>query len=132
MDETTVFCGNCGRGLDFRSDIPAKEREPCPVCGSTVREFRDSGTVTVRVVVASASDVASTPGVRVEGVPADQTPEAERVRGQYRATLDWLNLEGDLWMLHVLNERGEVVEGGIGDDPTDALLEVYERLVPPT
>jgi hypothetical protein len=26
-----------------------------------------------------------------------------------------VHLEGDLWMLHVLNERGEVVEGGIGD-----------------
>jgi hypothetical protein len=34
--------------------------------------------------------------------------------------------------LHVLNEDGQVVEGGIGDDPEGALLEVYERLIPPT
>jgi hypothetical protein len=57
---------------------------------------------------------------------------AETIRGRYRATLDWYRLEDGLWMLHVLNEGGELVEGGVGDDAVDALLEVYERLIPPT
>jgi hypothetical protein len=40
--------------------------------------------------------------------------------------------EGDFWLVHVINEDGEVVEDGVGDNPEDALLEVYERLIPPT
>jgi hypothetical protein len=32
----------------------------------------------------------------------------------------------------VFNERGELVDGGVGDSPEGALLEVYERLVPPS
>jgi hypothetical protein len=69
--------------------------------------------------------------VHVESVPADETSEAETIRGRYRATLDWFRLEDGLGMLQVLNEHGDVVEGGIGDDPEGALLEVYERLIPP-
>ncbi len=62
---------------------------------------------------------------------ADETAEAEAIRGRYEASLVWSKLEGDFWLLQVVNERGEVVEGGVGDDPEQALLEVYERLIPP-
>jgi hypothetical protein len=125
--EATVACGNCGRQLDERTDLPVEERQPCPVCGSTARSF--SVTVTAAVGVASVMGAVA----HVGNVPAaDQTPEAEAIRGRYRATLDWYKLEDGHWMLHVLNERGEVVEGGIGDDTEEALLEVYERLIPPS
>jgi hypothetical protein len=136
-----VFCRNCLRELDERSDVPAEERRPCPVCGSTIREFRESGTVYVRVTAggARAGGIAPTasvpvrdaPRVHVESVPVDETAEAETIRGRYRATLDWHRLEDGLWLLHVLNQNGRLVEGGIGDDPEGALLEVYERLIPP-
>lgn len=109
--------------------MPAEQREPCPVCGSTIREFRDSGTLGVRVTVSAVALGKRTP---VEGVEADQRLEAETIRGRYRATLDWYVLSNGVWMLQVLNERGEVVEGGLGDNPDDAVLEVYERLIPPT
>src|SRR6266545_788022 len=32
----------------------------------------------------------------------------------------------------VRNEHGQLVEGGVGDSAEDALLEVYERLIPPS
>jgi hypothetical protein len=127
-----VFCGNCGRELDVPSDVPPERRDPCPVCGSTVRDFRDSATVVLRITGISASAVANEPTIRVESVQADRRPEAETIRGRFRATLDWQELGNGLWMLHVLNERGDLVEGGVGDSPEDALLEVYERLIPPT
>ena len=67
----------------------------------------------------------------MENVPAEELPLAAVIRGRYQATLQWFALENGHWLLHVLNDRGEVVEGGIGDDPEEALLEVYERLIPP-
>ena len=130
--ESKVFCGNCGRELDERSDTPAEKREKCPVCGSIDRVVTKSGSSsTVRVTAASATAVAAAPKINVETVEADQSSEAEKIRGRFRATLDWYSLGDGLWMLNVLNERGDVVEGGVGDDPEQALLEVYERVLPP-
>jgi hypothetical protein len=122
----TVTCGNCGRLLDERSDIPAEERLRCPVCGSRARVFTATGGV------ASAVAIAATPSTVVEDIPANQAPEAEALRGLYQVTLEWHSLEGGLCWLRVLNVYGEYVEGGVGDSPEDALLEVYERLIPPT
>jgi hypothetical protein len=59
-------------------------------------------------------------------------PPRGDVRERYRATLEWQRLPDGLWLLQVTNEKDELVEGGIGDSPEDALLEVYERLIPPT
>jgi hypothetical protein len=126
-----VFCGNCGRELDFGSQSADAERKPCPVCGSTERDFRKSGGATVgrRLVTASvAIPIESLRGVKTT---RSTTERAAAIRGRYRATLQWHRLEDGLWLLQVLNEDGDVVEGGIGDDPDEALLEVYERLVPP-
>jgi hypothetical protein len=36
---TTVSCSNCMRIIDERSDIPADERRPCRICGSTARSI---------------------------------------------------------------------------------------------
>jgi hypothetical protein len=123
---TTVACGKCSRALNEPSDLPVDERQPCPICGSTARSF---GVFIEDVVNVAA--IATVVETRVESVPADGAPEAEVVRGRYRATLDWHALEGGFWLLHVVNESGEVVDGGVGDDPEAAPLEVYERLIPP-
>jgi hypothetical protein len=85
-----------------------------------------SATVAGRIVVASA-----VVGTVVTRVAADNAPEADTVRGSFRATLDWRHLSDGHWMLHVLDSTGTVVEGGIGDDPEEALLEVYGRLIRP-
>jgi hypothetical protein len=100
--------------LDERSDVPAEERNPCPVCGSIARSFSVTGGA------ASATAIAETPKVHVESVPDDQTPEAGAIRGHYRATLDWQSLEDGHWLLQVVNELGEVVDGGVGDDTEEA------------
>jgi hypothetical protein len=89
-----------------------------------------SATLSVRFAVAPAAEISS--HERVEDVAAAHSPEAETVRGIYRASIEWHALEDGLWWLQVLNERGEIVDGGIGDSAEDALLEVYERLIPPT
>jgi hypothetical protein len=119
-----VSCANCQTSLDEPSDVPAEQREPCPVCGSTGRVFELSGAIVVTSRMAAEA-------IRVDTSPADETVEAQTIRHQYRATLEWFQLEGGLWMLHVVSENGELIEGGIGDNPEDAVLEVYERLIPP-
>lgn len=125
--QTTVTCGNCGRVLDERSDVPPEQREPCPVCGSTARSF----SIVISASVGVEARIA-TKKIHVDDVPAEnETPAAEAIRGRYRAALDWSRLEGGFWLLQVLNESGDVVDGGVGDDPEKALLEVYERLIPP-
>lgn len=128
-----VFCGNCGLKLHVRSDVPAEKREPCPVCGSTVREFIDSGTVGLRlgVTIATAGEVEAASRVHAESVPADSRPEAETLRDTYQVTLVWSTLADGVWMLQLFNEAGELVEGGIADNDEDALLALYERMLPP-
>lgn len=83
-------------------------------------------------VSASASAVVEQSRVHVDAVPEDQSSQAQAIRGRYRATLDWWQLDDGLWLLQVVNEDGVLVDGGVGDDPIDALLEVYERLIPPS
>jgi hypothetical protein len=67
-----------------------------------------------------------------EKVAADALPQAETIRGTYQATIKWYKLEGGIWLLQVVNKQGVVIDGGLGDDPVNALLEVFERLIPPT
>jgi hypothetical protein len=126
MPAAVVTCGNCSRVLDERSNTAPEQRQPCPVCGSLTR------TVTVTATAAVAVAVAGTPTVHIEEAPPRQTdPRSGADTKRLPGHLDWWKLD-DVWMLHVLNERGELVEGGVGDDPEAALLEVYERLIPPT
>jgi hypothetical protein len=133
-NDATVTCGNCGRVLDETPSLPPEQRQPCPVCGSTKRSVNVvvSAAVGVAAAINATSFITATPKTHVPTTSADQTPEAMTIRGRYRATLDWFELGGGFWLLHVLNKRGDVVEGGIGDDPEEALLEVYERLTPPS
>jgi DNA-directed RNA polymerase subunit RPC12/RpoP len=130
QEHLRVRCANCGRELDgSEENVPLEQRKPCPVCGSTARAF--DKVIAIEVQVASAVAVAAAPRVHVERTPADERDEAKTLRGRYDVSLSWDRLEGDLWLLHVYNVDGDLVEGGIGDNPEDALLEVYERLIPP-
>jgi len=129
---TSVACGRCKRLLDERSDIAPDDRPPCPVCGSLQRQFGVSLTAVVAVGSGGAVAGGFAPSARVEvaSVPEGARPEAKEIAGTYEATCRWFKL-GEMWMLQVVDVKGEVVEGGIGDSPEDALLEVYERLIPP-
>jgi hypothetical protein len=71
------------------------------------------------------------PPVPVPAPAEFESRKAELIRGRYGATLEWYTLANGVWMLRVFNERGELVDGGLGDEPEQALLEVYERLIPP-
>ena len=127
-DAAAVSCGNCRRALDERSDMPPESRTPCPACGSLTREV----SLTLTAAVATASGIPPTVKVTVGGIDAERSPLAAEIRGQYNATLQWSKLEGDVWLLQVLDSNGTSIDGGIGDDPEAALLEVYARLIPPT
>ena len=122
----TVTCENCGRPL-----AETYEGQPCPICGSTARSLTPPGHVSVSHF-GRASELATVARMPLAEVSAELTPEADAVRARYLATLEWSALDNGFFLLHVLNERGEVVEGGAGNDPEKALLEVYERLLPPT
>jgi hypothetical protein len=122
-----VACGNCSRLLEERSDISLDERQPCPVCGSTSRAFSLEASAGVYAV--SGFEATLVPS---EAVSADEAPIATEIRGIFEATLRWHKLTGDAWMVQVVNSNGEIVEGGLGDNAEEALLEIYERVIPPT
>jgi RNA polymerase subunit RPABC4/transcription elongation factor Spt4 len=45
----TVRCNNCKTVLDEAQNTPPDKRTPCPVCGSTSRQFDHIGAVSVGV-----------------------------------------------------------------------------------
>jgi hypothetical protein len=47
----------------------------------------------------------------------------------YRVT--WYQYPDGLYLVQIHDDKGELIEGGGGTDPVDALLEVAERLLPP-
>ena len=59
---------------------------------------------------------------RREERPADERPEAVEIRGIYRATLEWQS--STACGFFTCSTCGGIVEGGVGDDPEEALLEV--------
>jgi hypothetical protein len=62
---------------------------------------------------------------------AAHSARAKELEHRYAVTLRWLDLNEGFWMLILENEHGDIVESGVGDDPEGAVLEVYERLIPP-
>lgn len=39
MDNSLVFCGQCGLELEEDTSVPSDCRKPCPMCGSKTRKF---------------------------------------------------------------------------------------------
>jgi hypothetical protein len=80
----------------------------------------------------SASDSGSaTEAAEVVVSPAAVAAQTRlRTHGRH---LRWTELPepSGAWMLEVLDAEGKLIDGGMGDDPEEALLEVAERLLPP-
>jgi bacterioferritin-associated ferredoxin len=121
----TVTCGQCGRTLPERSDIPAENRPPCPQCGSTARTFlaEISSSITVTGSIQGTVERIAPPE------PAQPTT-ADMIEAGYKVV--WYCYSDGLYLVQVYDENtGELIDAGGGDDPVDALLEVAQRLLPP-
>jgi hypothetical protein len=121
-----VTCGQCGRTLPERSDLPPETRPPCPQCGSTTRTFLVGlqGEITPRGSL--------TAELRAEPIAAPEPAQpatADMLEAGYRVV--WYCYPDGLFLVQVYSDTGELVDAGGGDDPVDALLEVAERLLPP-
>jgi len=52
-----VWCNNCDAALDEDPALKPEERQPCPVCGATVRRFSVSASMTASVEITASAEV---------------------------------------------------------------------------
>jgi len=57
MTTAVVRCGECGVGLDERTDLPFEDRVPCSECGSVARRFELSLSGVVKVTGSLALEI---------------------------------------------------------------------------
>jgi restriction system protein len=94
-----VTCGSCGTTLDDDAGLKPDEREPCPVCGSTVRNFqasiyeRASAEVTAsgEVISGSLQSITSISDLLLQAVivPGDKTAEGRLIEA---VTFPWFDI----------------------------------------
>jgi len=132
----TVTCADCGLTLDESPHLKPEERAPCPRCGSLGRKFllllegsvQGRGTVSAKVTVIRAD---GTVDEAAEIAPPDQARERpEEGQLEVNFNVKWYVYPDGLYLVQVYDEAGELLDGGGGDDPVDAVLEVAERLLP--
>ncbi len=84
-----------------------------------------AATVTGRATV--------TAELRVIQTPESATHETQRLE-EIGFRVVWLRSVPDDggFVLRVYDDEGNLIDGGVGDDPQDAILEVAERLLPPS
>ena len=120
-----VRCGNCDAKLDEHRNIPPEERQPCPACGSLTRTYpvHLSGTVVARATLTA----------QLVKVKAPQPAEPKtRDLEEHGYTVTWYRYPDGLFLVQVHDQNGMLLDAGGGDDPVDAILEVAEKLLPPS
>ena len=52
-----VWCNNCEAALDEDPALKPEERQPCPVCGATVRRISVSASMTASAEISASAEV---------------------------------------------------------------------------
>ena len=96
---TAVTCGSCGTGLSEGADVKAGERKPCPVCGSTARQFHVAlhatasarATVSAEVISHSAQSIKAISDLLLQAVivPGDKTTEGRLIEA---VAIPWFDI----------------------------------------
>lgn len=150
-----VRCGSCGNELGEAESTPVEERAPCPNCESTTRRYEttlEAEITAYRPIVAQpptiqARGTVQSPNVQVsaafedgEALPIDPIPgvstdtldrPVQAVRDRHPdhvRTFCITNLADGTFVAEVLDEKGEVLSQGLGDDEEDTILELAEAL----
>jgi hypothetical protein len=148
-----IYCNECGVELDEASTLLPEQRSPCPSCGSLARRFEKTlrgsffrlpgeEPVTVeRTVGHDAIVMAETAKVAVEALLVTvhgEPPPGVRVIEDHLVVahrhVRWTQLTGKpgaVWLVEALDESGELLESGTGDNQDDALLAIIDALRPP-
>jgi hypothetical protein len=148
-----IYCANCGVDLGEAPTLLPDQRPPCPRCGSLARRFerevtdqivltdRGTGADTLTVTRTDSSDVfVHAQPAEVIATAVDPTVEVEEshdgrtIKDQLVVmgrSLWWTQLtEEPTWMVQVVDEVGEVLAVGVGDNQIDALAGVADALLP--
>jgi hypothetical protein len=122
-----TLCRECGTELHappLGIGFTGAEREPCPNCGSTSREYRVYGSVSTRVAVEASVAAAAAPAPSIvvrNGVES----------GEFTRTVTWSKTEGDCWFAEVFDRDGERIGVEVGLDGYDVLVVLSDYLLPP-
>lgn len=128
MSESTereVRCGACNAKLDEPRNTLPDDRKPCPSCGSLARMYpvELAATITSRATLSAELTVIATPTPAV-----DKTQQLE----EFGFKVTWYRAPDGLHLIQVHDADGNLLDAGGGHDPVDAILEVAEKLLPPT
>jgi len=97
----SATCGNCGKELDEDAGLNADRREPCPICGSLVRNIKLTAHAGIRMsATASVKVSASVQAIAVASdlllqsviVPGDRTAEGRLIEAVAIPWFDIINL----------------------------------------
>jgi hypothetical protein len=117
----------CNTLLAEPPNTPPEQRMKCPNCGSTARSFSITAEAGVYLVAGVSAELSVTTARPTSPPPSVETLPLEDAGFD----VTWLRLsEGGAWMVRVFDRDGVFVDGGIADDPQDAILAVCERLLP--
>jgi hypothetical protein len=81
-----------------------------------------TGTVVSKAIVA---------GELTKISPPAQAAERTNLLLEVGYRVEWYVTSDGLYIVKIFNDAGEMLDGGGGDDPEEALLEVAEHLLPP-
>jgi hypothetical protein len=142
MSTRRVTCSACGAALPRDFTQTARVREPCPSCGSLKRTVHLSaqgflglsGSATVVAhadAVAQAQVAAQDAHVTTTESVAPTEPEltSTGLEVKHSGQVKWAPLDNGTWLAEVVSTGGEI-KTGIGDDLSDALLELILYLLP--
>lgn len=135
-----VYCGNCGRKLDEGRSVMPEDRTPCPDCGSVARRFDvELGAQVVMLPTIESKATVFPPIVKIgtaeehdEALPIVATKQRgfaaliatlQAQPGDSFRVLRWTAVGEDVLLSEVLDEQGEVIHTGIGDDVDSALID---------
>lgn len=135
-----VYCGNCGRKLDEGRSVMPEDRTRCPDCGSAARRFDvELGAQVVKVPTIESKAKVLPPVIQIGTaeerdealpiVPTKQQGFAPLIAalganpGDSFRVLRWTTVGEDVLLSEVLDEQGEVIHTGIGDDVDSALID---------
>jgi hypothetical protein len=134
-DDRTVHCAGCGLELDEPSSLPPEQRQPCPECGSTARQFRIALSATVSAVggIGTAEDFGN---VTVHATRATATaggrPGEVVISGTFKRSVTWSKTPGGtMWLGEIHDPNGQLVGVAIQESADDVLLILAEHLMPP-
>jgi len=148
MSNWPVTCSNCGQAVPEDSGTPFEERQPCENCQSLARTVHVSvsdvalaadATLTVGADVRAEAEVATAEALAMDAEvqSVDKTVQPPEVAPELLERTWLLKTEPlttdpeGAYRCSLMNDAGDVLADGIGNDPVSGLIDIVRHMLPP-